>query len=114
MWLSKMAIKKTEQQPSANVGQVTISGEAPAVMTRCEHRSLPVYGPGGLVWMPEVGSNALVIKTSEGYAVAGTAVDNSGLEPGDVMLVADGCSIKLSGDRIELEGRVFVNGTEVL
>lgn len=113
MWLSKMASKTADQQLTANCGQVTISGSDAAVQTGCEHRSLPIYGPGGLVWMPKVGSNALVIKTGDGYAIAGTAVDNSGLGPGDVMLVSDGCSVKLSGDSIELTGRVFVNGVEV-
>lgn len=113
MWLSKMAAKTSAAKPENHRGQVTISGSAPAVQTGCEHRGLPIYGPAGLVWMPRVGSDALVIKTAAGNALAGIAVDNSGLEPGDVMLEADGCSIKLSGGRIELTGQVFVNGTEV-
>ena len=113
MWLSKMASKKADAQPAAGVGQVTISGSDAAVQTGCEHRSLPVYGPAGLVWMPKVGSNALVIKTADGNAIAGTVVDNSGLEPGEIMLVADKCSVKLGSDGIELTGKVFVNGKEV-
>lgn len=114
MWLSKMASKTTDTQPGAGLGQVTITGSDAAVQTGCEHRNLPICGPAGLVWMPKVGSNALIIKTADGNAVAGTVVDNSGLEPGEIMLVSDNCSVKLSGDSIELTGRVFVNGNEVL
>ena len=114
MWLSKMASKTTDTQPAAGMGKVTISGSDAAVQTGCEHRNLPVYGPAGLVWMPKVGSNALVIKTAGGSAIAGTAVDNSGLEPGEIMLFSDNCSVKLSGNGIELTGKVFINGSEVL
>lgn len=113
MWLSKMAAKTAEEQPTAGMGQVTISGENPAVMTGCEYRRLPVIGPGGVLWMPQVGSQALVIKTGDGYALAGVVEDNGGLEPGELMLKTDGCSIKLSGEGIYLDGKVFINGNEV-
>lgn len=32
------------------------------VVTRGEVRQLPIYGPGGYVWLPESGASVLVIK----------------------------------------------------
>ncbi len=113
MWLSKMAAKTESGQSTAELGQVTISGAEPAVMAGCEYRRLPVIGPAGILWMPQVGSKALIVKTADGYGLAGVAEDISTLEPGELMLKTGGCSIKLSGDRVELTGRIFINGNEV-
>ncbi len=53
----------------------TIAGDNVGVVTRGEVRALPVYGPGGYVWMPESGAAVLVIKGGPGgeeQCVAGT------------------------------------------
>ena len=52
MWLSRQ-IKPAVPTADADLGMTTITGDSVGVVTRGEVRALPVYGPGGYVWMPE-------------------------------------------------------------
>ncbi|MFR6094092.1 MAG: hypothetical protein ACLUIW_01025 [Dysosmobacter welbionis] len=83
-----------------------------------EVRALPVYGPGGYVWMPESGAAVLVIKGGPGgeeQCVAGQqqALIPEGMGPGEVYLFTPGGnSVYLrSGGEIELQGKVRIQGS---
>ena len=65
MWLSKQ-IRPALSTADADLGVTTIAGDSVGVMTRGEVRTLPVYGPGGYVWMPENGAAVLVVKGGPG------------------------------------------------
>ena len=117
MWLSKQ-IKPAPPTADADLGMTTIAGDSVGVVTRGEVRALPVYGPGGYVWMPANGSVVLVIKGGPGgeeQCVAGQrqAQPPAGMEPGEVYLFGPGeNSIYLrSGGTIELRGSVTVQGS---
>ena len=55
MWLSRQ-MKAPAPTADADLGMTTITGDSVGVVTRGEVRALPVYGPGGYVWMPESGA----------------------------------------------------------
>ena len=87
------------------------------VVTRGEVRQLPIYGPGGYVWLPESGASVLVIKGGPGgeeQCVCGgkQAAVPKGMQPGEVYLYGPkGSSVYLRQDgTIQLTGRVSVNG----
>ena len=65
MWLSRQ-MKAPAPTADADLGMTTIAGDSVGVVTRGEVRALPVYGPGGYVWMPESGAAVLVIKGGPG------------------------------------------------
>ena len=122
MWLSRQ-IKPAVPTADADLGMTTITGDSVGVVTRGEVRALPVYGPGGYVWMPESGAAVLVIKGGPGgeeLCVAGTRRGQSpdGMGPGEVYLFTPGGnsvylqsdgSIRLEGD-IRIQGSLTVNG----
>lgn len=58
MWLSRQ-MKAPAPTADADLGMTTITGDSVGVVTRGEVRALPVYGPGGYVWMPESGAAVL-------------------------------------------------------
>ena len=106
------------------MGMTTIGGEQTGVVTRGEVRDLPVYGPGGYVWLPENGKAVLVIKGGPGgeeQCVAGMRQREApqGMKPGEsylygpegnsVYLKADG-TVELRGGRIDIWGSLMVNG----
>ena len=65
MWISKQ-LRPMPPTADTDLGTTTIQGEQVGVMTRGEVRALPVYGPGGYVWMPENGAAVLVVKGGPG------------------------------------------------
>ena len=65
MWLSKQ-MRPEIPTADADLGMTTIAGGSAGVVTRGEVRALPVYGPGGYVWLPESGETVLVIKGGPG------------------------------------------------
>lgn len=106
-----------EESAEAEVGVTTIGGGEAAVLTRGEDRSLPVYGPGGLVWTPKAGDTVLVIKGGSGreeQCIAGALArrETDELEPGELRLYSGGASLTLRNDgAVEIEGRLVVNGS---
>ena len=87
MWISRQ-MKAPAPTADADLGMTTIAGDSVGVVTRGEVRALPVYGPGGYVWMPESGAAVLVIKGGPGgeeQCVAGQqqALIPEGMGPGD-------------------------------
>lgn len=116
MWLSRQQ-KRPSQAGEGQVGKVTIGGEQTAVMLDSERRGLEVYGPGGYRWRPGVGQKVLVIQgRGEIPCVAGVRVDQEAPEEVTVESAAggklrlDGADAALSGERVELNGQVYVNG----
>jgi len=120
MWVGKQMAGAgrlvQEESAGAEVGVTTIGGSEAAVMTRGEDRALPVYGPGGLVWVPKAGDTVLVIQGGcgrEERCVAGALSrrEEDGLEPGELCLYSDGASIILrNGGQVEIRGELLING----
>lgn len=117
MWLSKQ-VKPSPPTADADLGVTTIAGEGAGVITRGEVRALPVYGPGGYVWLPESGAAVLVIKGGPGgeeQCVAGTrqTAAPSGMQPGEIYLCGPGGNavyLKKDG-AVELRGDVAIRGS---
>ena len=124
MWLSKQ-LRPAAPTADADLGTTTIAGDSAGVITRGEVRALPVYGPGGYVWMPESGSTVLVIKGGPGgeeQCVAGQrqAPPPEDLVPGEVYLFGPGensiClrrngTVEVRGGTIALQGGVTIQGS---
>ena len=123
MWLSKQ-IRPALSTADADLGVTTIAGDSVGVMTRGEVRTLPVYGPGGYVWMPENGAAVLVVKGGPGgeeQCVAGTrpAQPPVSIRPGEVYLYGPGGSavylrqdggVEIKGGKVSISGELEVNG----
>ena len=116
MWISRQ-LKPVMPTADADLGVTTIQGGSVGVMTRGEVRALPIYGPGGYVWMPENGAAVLVVKGGPGgeeHCVAGMrqAQPPEGLLPGEIYLHSPKASICLRADgSIELKGDVDIRGS---
>lgn len=119
MWISKK-MRPAPPTADADLGVTTIAGGQAGVLTRGEVRSLPVYGPGGYLWMPQNGAQVLVIKGGPGgqeQCVAGMrqAKPEEPMEPGEVLIRSGGASIYLKADgSLVLKGRVCVEGPLVI
>lgn len=116
MWLSRQ-MRSAPPTADADLGVTSIAGERVGVVTRGEVRSLPVYGPGGYVWLPENGSGVLVIKGGPGgqeQSVAGMLqrAAPQDMRPGEVYLYGPGGnSIYLRQDgTVEIQGSLTING----
>ncbi|MBE6957048.1 MAG: hypothetical protein E7450_06310 [Ruminococcaceae bacterium] len=100
------------------MGVVTAQGERTGVYAEGCQRLLPVAAPGGYRWKPKNGQQVLVMKSGvDGEAaciVAQRESADNDLNPGELELFADGCSIRLSGDgQVRLKGEVLVNGVSL-
>ena len=130
MWLSKQNVNLQENQ-SADIGDVTISGSRLGIYTDMEQRNVPLYAPGGYFWRPKVGQKILVIKKDDTVLCAtGTEVTDlpSNLAGGEICLKADGAasifiknngSLILSGNmtlkgNVNIEGSLSINGTPIM
>lgn len=131
MWLSKQ-MKPEVPTADADLGMTTIGGESAGVVTRGEVRDLPVYGPGGYVWLPENGATVLVIKGGPGgeeQCVVGARQSQgpTGMQPGEIYLHGPGGgsvylrangnvevqtigTLRLKGQIVSVEGLLLING----
>lgn len=116
MWLSQKASSAVnEADTGQGIGQVTIGGEQPGVLTDCENRYLSVASPGGYVWRPKAGQQVLVMKCPDGTNVAAGAVEQSPateLENGEVCIMSDGgawIAVKNDGS-VQVTGSLTVDG----
>ena len=122
MWLSSR-MRPVPATADADLGVTTIAGGEVGVLTRGEVRAVPVYGPGGYVWMPESGAAVLVVKGGPGgeeRCVCGVqqSAPPGKMQPGEVMvygpggnsvyLMRDG-TLELRGD-VRVEGSLWING----
>lgn len=116
MWLSQKVGRSSGAEGGRPLcGTVTLSAGTVAAFTDAEERGLVVCAPGGYVWRPPVGGDALVLKDPAGtraYLVAQPVAED--IEPGGVAIVAGEARVELSpGGDIRLTGRVFLNGREL-
>lgn len=123
MWLSEQ-MRPAPVTTDADLGMTTIAGNRVGVVTRGEVRDLPVYGPGGYIWMPGNGAEVLVIKGGPGgeeQNVVGTRQPEgpSGMRPGEVCIQGPGGSavylrhdgsLVLRGGTVSIEGSLMING----
>ena len=116
MWISSR-MRPAPPTADADLGVTTIAGKSVGVMTRGEVRQLPVYGPGGYVWMPENGAAVLVVKGGPGgeeQCVAGMrqAEPPRGMKPGEIWISGpQGAAIYLKKDgTVDIQGRLTING----
>ena len=123
MWLSRQ-MKLAPPSVEAELGVTTIAGGSVGAVTRGEIRALPIYGPGGYVWLPESGAGVLVVKGGPGgqeQCVAGMkqAEPPAGMQPGEVCIQGPGGSavylkkdgsVGLKGKKLSLTGSLFING----
>ena len=108
--------------PQALTGPATLPGGS-AVWLEGERRGVRVYAPGGYHWVPGRGEEVLVLKTGEpGEApcALGMAAPDKGLRPGEVLITAGPCSVKLGLDgkltltrAVAVQGSLTVNGYPV-
>ena len=124
MWISRQ-MRSAPAGTDADLGRTTIAGGSVGVMTRGEVRALPVYGPGGYVWLPENGAAVLVIKGGPGgeeQCVSGMQQRKApdGMLPGEVYIYGPGGNsvylkrggfVELQG-RVDIRGSLFINGEE--
>ena len=116
MWLSRQ-MRSAPAGTDADLGVTSIAGGSVGVVTRGEVRSLPVYGPGGYVWLPENGAAVLVIKGGPGgeeQCVSGMQQREApeGMQPGEVFVYGPGGNavyLKQDGT-VELRGQVSIQG----
>jgi len=116
MWLSRQ-MRSAPPTADADLGTTTIAGRRAGVLTRGEVRALPVYGPGGYVWLPENGAAVLVVKGGPGgeeQCVAGMeqAEVPAGMLPGEVYLYGPGSNsiyLRKNGE-VEIRGSLIING----
>ena len=123
MWMSGRQVQEELAEPTAELGQVTVSGGATGVALEGERRNVTLCLPGGYHWTPRRGETVLVVKSGPDLApcVTGRAVMQEGLEPGEALLsVSEGSAIRLKADggieitgEVTVTGRLTVNGREV-
>ena len=113
MWMTNR--QEQEQEPAAELGQVTLSGDRTGVALAGERRNITLCGPGGYHWAPTQGDTVLVVKSGPEQApcITGVAGEAGELEPGEVCLsVAPGTGLRLRPDgTFLLEGPVQLTGT---
>ncbi len=110
MWLTSF-LSQTKGQSQTSRGSVVASaGGIVDVDTALRHRNLPVVAPYGIVYVPPVGEDAVVMSTLSGEACVGVVAPTArNLSPGELMLCsAGGASIVLKND-----GTVLINGAVV-
>lgn len=123
MWLSSR-MRPVPATADADLGVTTIAGGEVGVLTRGEVRAVPVYGPGGYVWMPESGAAVLVVKGGPGgeeRCVCGAqqSTPPEEMRPGEVLVRGPGGnSVYLRRDgtvvlrgEVRVEGSLWINGS---
>lgn len=116
MWTSERKKGLALHEAGAELGVVTLGGDPAGVVLGGERRWLPVYCPGGYHWRPSAGDKVLVLKTGEEGetpCILGTAQNGSGLRAGEVQLGQGEGTISLADGKVELNGDIWVNGTQL-
>lgn len=122
MWMARGQQETRLQEPGAELGEVTLSGDTVGVSLAGERRRVQVCLPGGYHWVPDRGETVLVVKSGpeEAPCVVGGPVEE-GVRPGEVWIsVAPGAGIRLTKEgtiqlqgRVEVEGSLWLQGQEV-
>ena len=103
MWLSKKMAGNLRREPTAEVARMTGSSTAQG---SGEYRDFALAAPGGIADMPPDAARAVLVNSTEGMVCAGAVVEETALEPGELLLFSQG------GARIYLKnsGEVVING----
>lgn len=115
MWLTE---KMTEDKAVGEVysGKVTGGQNAQvAVQGENEYRELALAAPWGIAYLPPAGARAVVVGGGQQPVCAGTIVESSELEPGELLLFSAGGAricLKNSGDVI-INGQTFAKVEEL-
>lgn len=124
MWLSGQH-KRPADQGEGQVGVITMSGGETAALLDCERRGLQVYSPAGYHWTPKVGQRVLVIQGKGeipcvvGARQDGGMPDKVGVAAKQLTLDGERVNIAgrrgagLQGERVDLDGEVYVNGEKL-
>ena len=124
MWMSGQH-KRPADEGEGQTGIVTMSGGETAVLLDRERRGLQVYSPAGYRWTPKVGQRVLVIQgRGEIPCVVGARQDGGMPDKVGVaakQLTLDGERVNiagrrgagLQGERVDLDGEVYVNGEKL-
>lgn len=110
MWLTSFMAKNIKDKSAVSAGSVTATRDGRVeVDSSARHLDLPVVAPYGVIYVPPVGSQAVMVSTSMGDACVGVVNNQAqGLRAGELMLCsAGGASIVLKND-----GTVLINGKE--
>lgn len=114
MWLTE---KMVESQTTGEVfsGKVTGGQNAQvAVQGENEYRELALAAPWGIAYLPPAGAKAVILGSGQQSVCAGTIVESSELEPGELLLYSAGGAricLKNSGDVI-INGQIFAKVEE--
>ncbi len=112
MWISnKIANGHNENKAVVMEGEITESiGNRVYIQNEEEHRNINIMAPYGIVCVPPVGEEALIVSFGESALCTGVIMpEKEQLEPGELMLSSvGGASIVLKND-----GRVLINGNAV-
>lgn len=113
MWTSERNRTQPVREVPAELGTVTLGGDPAGVSMGGERRWLQVFTPGGYCWRPTVGDKVLVLKAGsqgETPCILGTQQQMEELGPGEVRLNGGESSVYLGKDKLELKGRLLING----
>lgn len=108
MWTWERERRRQAEEPSVQLGEVTLSGAETAANLGGERRWLQVCAPGGYSWRPRQGERTLILKVGDEAWVLGAAAEPQ-VRPGQVKLTGTGCALFL-GDKAEITGEVELNG----
>lgn len=101
----------------ALTGPVTVPGDPVGAYLEGERRGVTVFAPGGYHWVPALGDEVLVLKSGENGerpCAVGVASQETELGPGEVLISAGKCGIRLSPEGgVQVFGMFSVNGTPV-
>lgn len=119
MWLGKQQ-RRPNQAGEGQVGKVTIGGERSAVLLDSERRGLEVYSPGGYHWTPRPDQKVLVIQ-GRGEIPCVVGLRQGEQLPDEVTVEAESgnrlhlsqASAALEGQRVDLNGEIYVNGEKL-
>lgn len=110
MWLSKKITTNQPEAASTNIGYISdVNTTQVTVKNGDEFKDIPMLAPFGIAYVPNVGDKAIIMHTPNSDICAGGIVENSDLEPGEVMLYSSGgASIILKNS-----GEVMINCTSI-
>lgn len=110
MWLVDYVTKNSISPPVGEKGNIRAAEKGKVqVKGSSDFQQLPVVAPFGIAYMPSVGCQTAVVPLNGSQVCIGVVDENnSGLEPGEIMLYSQG------GARIELknDGNVYINGVK--
>lgn len=107
MWITDYITKNSMANPNPEKGNVvSCSGGSTAVMSSGEHKGLKTAAPYGIISVPPIGEEAVVLPLNDSEVCIGVVAKSNELEPGELMLCSKGgASIVLKND-----GSILING----